>query len=243
MTTDQKTEAPPPLDIAALLADEAAADTPVKIADLKPFLEQHRGAIVEEVTTSLRAQRQQEEQRRAEAEERNASAKSDMDWALDLDKRLDSPDEAVRAQAKIDKDAGKTRYLRGLSLSYEAGSAQTRDRAIAEHVNPLLAHLQKQGQQPFLDALANPAELAKHEGNYLLMAIKMGEAAGYERGKAEAAEAAERDGRIDAGTKLPPGLNGGGGNGAPSKLTEGITLGQPGSTRLLRQRLATQQKQ
>lgn len=220
--------APPALDIDALLADETKGDTALKVSDLKPFLEQHTNRLVEQVTTDLRTRQEQAEAARRDAEERNASAKTDRDFARGIEQRLRSADEAERAQAQIDMDASKDRYRRGLAIDWQMESAETRDRAIAEHTTPLLADLQKQGQQAYLDALANPAEVAKFGGNYLLMAIKHGEEIGYQRGKTEAADLADQGRRIDAGASGAPSLGAPAGNNGGDRYA-GIDQSKPGA--------------
>lgn len=228
------------LDIAALLEDESAADTPIRVADLKPFLEQRTGRIVEEVSTRLRAEREQEERQRRDAEERNATLKSDMDWALDLDRRLSSSDESVRQQAVSEKEASADRYRRGLAIAYEHESSDRRNKAIAEHLSPLLENLKQAGEQEYLDALSKPEEIARHGGNWLLMAIKMGEERGYQRGKAEAADEADLDRRANEASSGAPrqsSPNNDPRGGRNDDLWEGIDRTKPGAFREFQRRL------
>lgn len=222
--------AAPSLDIAALLADEAAADTPIKVSDLKPFLERQTGEIVAKVTTDLREQQQRADAQRRSQEEQQATAQADRTFARDIERRLREGSDEDRSAATQDMNTHRERYLRGLAVDYQAESAETRNRAIAEHVNPLFQQIKDDGRfQSYLDALQDPAQLQPHNGNWVLMALRHGEQAGYERGKAEAEAAADQTLRINTAAGGPPPLGTPANNDQHADLWEGIDRTKPGA--------------
>lgn len=241
------TDPPAGPDIAALLADENAGDTPLTVAQLKPFLEAQTGVIAERERERIRAERAEQDRIQRESDERNSTRKSDRDWALDLDRRLDSRDEAVRAQALADKEGAGDRYRRGLAVAYEDDSNERQIAAVNAHLSPRLAHLQGEGQQAFLDKLADAQWFGQFGGNELLAAIKFGDEAGYQRGLHEAEEAADQARRtVEASQGGPGGEAGGGGGGAAggrTDLWEGIDRSKPGAAAEYQRRLNASQTQ
>lgn len=231
--TQQQTDGQPlPLDIEALLADEAAANTPVKIADLKPFLEKHTAKLVTSVEADFRKRRDEEAAVERSRHEEDAAAAADIDWAAAIYADLSSSDETKRVAAETAVQQNADRYANGRSLKYQRESTDARDKAISAHVGPLFKHIQDADAkyQPVLDAIADPAKVEAANGNWILTGLRAAEQIGYERGKHEADDDRDLTRRIAAGANGAPAFN----NGTPvssEALMEGITPGKPGSAR------------
>lgn len=236
----------PPLDIAALLGDESQSDTPITIAQLKPFLEQHTGTVATQVREQLRTEREAEERARNARDESNASRNSDRTWAVELDKRLDSADPEVRAAAQTEKEGNRERYIRGMAYDYEDKSTETMVKAVNAHMEPRMRHLTQNNEQAFVDAMADPAFLQQYSGNELLAAIRFGDERGYQRGLHEAEEQADRDRRAEEASGGAHDNNGGGGAGSERRdddLWAGIDRSKPGAWRLYQQRVDARKAQ
>lgn len=238
-----------PLDIDALLADPSQHGTAIKVGDLTSYLEAKTGSILETVRNDLREQERAARERQSALDERNANAKVDIDFANDIETRLKSDDEAVRAAALADKNSDPDKYRRGLALSYERDSAATRHAILSEHLAPMWQQLRTEGFEKFIDEdLKNTEFLSKYltpggEVNWLKALTDVATARGYERGKNEAADEADRQRRAAEGATGAHGDDGNGGGGPNDDLWAGIDRNQPGAAALYSQRLNARREQ
>jgi len=228
---------PEPLNIGELLEDESAADTPVKVADLKKWYEAQRHEIVATVEQDFRKRTEEENARRRASEDQNAAAAADIDWAQHIFERLASPDADERATAEAEMQSNASRYNRGRSLKFERESTEAQNRAVSEYMAPIWKHVQDAGEYTdLIEALKPDGPLMQEAGgNWLLAAMKHAETRGYERGRTEKSEDDDQQRRINDGAGGPPML-GGISRGSGESITDGVQLGAPGSTRLLRER-------
>jgi len=245
MTTDQQQQqqqAAPPAIADLLSWDEEKQGAPpiqaVPLADLRAYITQRDGELTarvsNDVMSSLRAAREREEANQRQ----HATVQEDIDWANSLQQRMFSADPAVKAAAESEAQTNQSRYERGLAFKYQSTLDAEQNRVLSQHYAPLMEGLKTAGHQQLIDLLASPEQLAKAGGNPFIAAVDYAEQRGYERGKTEAAEAADLQRRIDEGTRNGQGMHNGGSRRTDSPVTAGIAMGTPGSTRLLRQRLA-----
>lgn len=203
---------------------------------LKQYLDSQIGESVTRTQTEVmsRIQQQQEAERQRTANQ--AKVQEDIDWAKRLEDDMFSGDAEKAAAAKAERDREADRYSSAMAAKFSMARDQVRHENVSEFLSGIFEDTVKNGEQAIIDALT-PEFIQQHGGNPLRASIAAakaaGERAGYERGLAEGQQisTAERGAEGQRGTPPP---DRGGNNG--SKLTEGVTLGAPGSTRTLRQR-------
>lgn len=223
------------VDIAALLEDEAAADTPIRVADLKPFLEQHSSKLIADAeATFTRRQQEQQAAERARSDQQ-AAAQEDIDFAASIYKRMADP--ATRAEAEAEMQANGDRYARGRSLQFQRESSEAQSKAVNAYMEPIWAAVKPEYESLFTEVFTENSEaLRAAGGNWMLAAMKHAENLGYQRGKNEAADEADQTRRINEGADGPHANNGAGGGGARGSLEErakqGVDFTKPGAAAL-----------
>ena len=155
-------------------------------------------------------QREADDRTRTEQDQR-ASQQTDIDWALDLDNRLNSTDQDVLIQARSDREADLDRYHRGLALKFQQNSDTTRTRIISEHYAPMFEDLKANGVGEFADWFAEHGK-SDYGGNVMRAAVEYGRGLGTAKATAEAEDVAARAARIAAGAEGAPDLGTSGGN-------------------------------
>lgn len=231
--------------------DESKGTPPVEalpIARLKEYLTERDGRVIETVSAEMRERQRREAEEARAREESAATTKLDRDFAVDIETRLKSTDATVVAQAQADMEANRDRYRRGLAIAFHEESSERRMKAVGEYLAPLWDDLRKRGFAEFIDVTLKDREtLAKYQTadgtpNWVALAFDYADARGYERGKAEAAEAADQQRRINEGADGPPNLGGGAGGNSTGGLLDGIDRSKPGAYREVQARIAAQRQ-
>lgn len=237
--TDASEAAPPPAVAAAAAPDAVNPEPTAPEIDWtdpearQQYLTQREGEIVATVREQTRAEREAAERDQRAREEQQAALQSDMDWATELDKRLDSNDPDVRAAARAERDEARDRYNRGMALQYQHADGARWNKHYTERITGQYREIAQQypelTQQLEADQEAFKAGLEAKGGNYLLFFMEqgkqLGEAAGYARG----VEETERRLRVDANAEGPhsqSNVNSPGGNSNPFA---GIDKSKPGA--------------
>lgn len=230
---------PPDLDALLSWDEEANGKPPVEavpLSELRDYIQRRDGTLIDRAREETRAEFEERSRRERENTERLAAAQSDIEWAAKIDADLSSTDEAVRASALAAKEEDRDRYLRGLAMKFQRDKGTAAQGVLAEHYRELLGGVQKADVSDLLEALKSADRLNEHGGNPLLLAHAMGKAAGDAVGYARGLEEGERKARTEENANGAPSLRGG--DNTKKGLTDGITLGAPGSTRELRKRFA-----
>lgn len=226
---------PPTLD--ELLTREE----PVAVADLKALLEARDGEVISRVRSELAEQTRREREAAQQREEANANLKTDIDWALDLERRWLSSDPAEKAAAESEISAQRERYHRGVARAFEMSSQAKMTEAVGEYLDPLFVGIREAGHAALITMLEDTATIqSKYGGNWVQAVIDYGDQRGYERGKAEAADAADRDARLGDAANGAPAIASRGGN--RTSATDGVDMKQPGAGMKVLQRALSQRK-
>lgn len=228
--TPSNTATPPQGDpsegpsIADLLSWDAEAngDPPVDalpLSDVRSYIEEERArAAAEAQERTLQAQREAEAQRR-QREAETATAQQDIAYFNDLDSRLRSEDEAIRAAALAERNANAERFNRGGFLAAQHSQQQTNAQVLSQFFASMHTELKSAGLDGIIPPPGDPSwygfqqKLGEYDGKggFAAFLIDYGKqlagTAEYERGKEEGA----RQTRAELGAGGAPNLSQGGG--------------------------------
>lgn len=250
-TPTTEPQAAPPPAVAPATAPEAANPAPTAPAAENPttqtepevdwtdpearaeYLTKREGEAIARVKDELRAEQERAAADQRRREEAQAQAKSDMDWAADLDKRLDSDDPEVRQQARAERDEHRDRYNRGLALSYQHTNDERWQKFYTGRIDAQYADFSQHYPEVAASLNADPAAvragLEAAGGNYLRFMFEQGSKHGDAQGYARGVEETERKYRVEENAGGAPSNPNVDTPSAASAAFSGIDRSRPGA--------------